>query len=155
MGYRKAEICLKRHITTEDLEHSGELASPYCPKCGAETIRECPSCEESIRGYYISQGAYSPYEIPAYCHSCGKAYPWTQTALNSARELVEELDELNREEKDKLNGSIEELIQDSPKAQVAAVRFKKLMKKVGQSGADAIHGILVNVVTEAIKNLIF
>ena len=34
MGYRKAEICLDGHTTTNDFKYSGELASPYCPKCG-------------------------------------------------------------------------------------------------------------------------
>ena len=129
--------------------------SPHCSECGAETIRECPSCNSFIRGRHRAWRVVHPYKVPAYCHECGEAYPWTQTALNSARELVEELDELDLEEKDKLNGSIEELVQNSPKAQVAAVRFKKLMKKAGQSGADAMHGILMNVVSVAVKNLIF
>ena len=95
------------------------------------------------------------YQAPAYCHLCGNAYPWTETALHSAKELVEELDQLNRDEKDKLNGSIEELVRNSPKAQVAAVRFKNLMEKAGGIAADAMGGILGNVVSEAIKKLIF
>ena len=41
------------------------------------------------------------------------------------------------------------------KSQVAAVRFKKLMKKAGGPAADAMRGILVNFVSEAIKKLIF
>ena len=156
--YRKAEICLNGHPTTSNFEHSGERASPYCSKCGAETIRKCPTCKSFIRGHYHIEGFFGGggnYQAPAYCPSCGDAYPWTQTALNSARELVEELDELDLEGKAKLNGSIEELVQDSPKAQVAAVRFKKLMKKVGDGATDAMGGILGNIVSEAIKKLIF
>ena len=156
--YRKAEICLNGHPTTGDFEYSGEFASPHCSKCGAETIRKCPTCKSFIRGRYKTEGIAfigGNYQAPAYCPSCGDAYLWTQTALNSARELVEELDELDLEEKGKLNGSIEELVQDSPKAQVAAVRFKKLMKKVGGGATDAMGGILGNVVSEAIKKLIF
>ena len=155
--YRKAEICLNGHRTTGDFEHSGELASPHCSNCGEETIRKCQSCKSFIRGDYHTEGVFWPADsqAPGYCYECGEAYPWTQTALNSARELVEELDELNREEKAKLNGTIEELVQGSPKSQVAAVRFKKLMKKASQAGADAMRGILGNVVSEAIKNLIF
>ena len=94
-------------------------------------------------------------EAPAYWHSCGNAYPWTQTALDSAKELVGELDKLDQEEKDKLSGSIEELVQDSPKSQVAAVRFKKLLKKAGDPAVEAMRGILVNVLGEVIKKQIF
>ena len=154
-GHRKAEICLNGHATTIDFEYSRELASPHCSECGAETIRECSSCKSSIRGLYSSRRVVYPYQVPAYCHSCGSAYPWTQTALDSAKELVEELDQLNQDEKDKLNGSIEELVLDSPRAQVAAVRFKNLMEKAGGIAADAMGGILGNVVSEAIKKLIF
>ena len=93
--------------------------------------------------------------VPVYCHSCGNAYPWTHTAPNSAKELVEELDQLDREEKDKLNGSIGELVRDSPQAQVAAVRFKKLIKKAGGPAADAIRRSLMDLASEAIKKQIF
>ena len=156
--YRNAEICLNGHPTTSDFEHSGERASPYCSKCGAQTIRKCPACKLFIRGRYHIEGGFlggGKYQAPAYCHLCGNAYPWTETALHSAKELVEELDQLNRDEKDKLNGSIEELVRNSPKAQVAAVRFKNLMEKAGGIAADAMGGILGNVVSEAIKKLIF
>ena len=48
--YQKAEICLNGHPTTGDLEHLEGQASPHCSRCGAETIRECSSCKEFIRG---------------------------------------------------------------------------------------------------------
>ena len=153
--YRKAEVCLNGHATTMDLQYS-ELTSPYGSQCGAKTIRECPSCNSSIRGNYHVEDVISMDDpVPAYCHSCGNAYPWTHTALNSAKELVEELDQLDREEKDKLNGSIGELVRDSPQAQVAAVRFKKLIKKAGGPAADAIRRILMDLASEAIKKQIF
>ena len=94
-------------------------------------------------------------DLPAYCHSCGNAYPWTQTALKSAKELVEELDQLDQDEKDKLNGSIGELVRDSLQSQVAAVRFKKLIEKVGGTAADAIRRIVMDLASEAIKKQIF
>ncbi len=154
--YNKAEVCLNGHPTTGDYAGSPEFTSKYCSKCGAETTRECPSCQSMIRGYYDSPGVISfHYESPSYCHSCGGAYPWTQAALEAAKELVEELDELSRDEKDKLSGSVDVLVQDSPKAQVAAVRFKKLMGKAGTVASDAMGKILVNVVSEAIKKQIF
>ena len=71
--YRKAEVCLNGHATTMDLQYS-ELTSPYCSQCGAKTIRECPSCNSSIRGNYRVEGVISMDDpVPAYCHSCGNA----------------------------------------------------------------------------------
>ena len=101
--YRKAGVCLNGHPTTGDVEHSGEHTSQYCSECGEKTIRVCSSCKKSIRGscYMDPEGyGFEPIQVrpytkaPAYCHACGNAYPWTQTALDSAKELVEELDQL-------------------------------------------------------------
>ena len=153
--YRTAEVCLNGHSTTMDLQYS-ELSSPHCSQCGAETIRECLSCKSSIRGNYHVECVISMDDpIPAYCHSCGNAYPWTQTSLNSAKELIDELDQLDQDEKDKLNGSIGELVRDSPQSPVAAVRFKRLIEKAGGTAADAIRRIVMDLASEAIKKQIF
>ena len=89
-GYRKAEICLNGHTATSDFEYSRGFVSPHCSECGAETIRECPPGKSSIRGHYHVGGVFgwSDDPVPAYCHSCGDTYPWTQPALGSARGLV-------------------------------------------------------------------
>jgi hypothetical protein len=46
--------------------------------------------------------------------------------------LVEELDGLDAEERQLLKQSLDDLVTDSPKTEVAGLRFKQLVKKVGK-----------------------
>ena len=47
------------------------------------------------------------------------------------------------------------MVKDSPNTQVAALRFKKLMSKAGKTSADALKDILVNILSESVKKLIW
>ena len=157
--YDVAQICENGHVANLMARDRAASNQDHCDKCGAPTIMACPSpsCQTPIRGFDMS-GALDfsfKYNAPAFCYNCGDPFPWTETALDSAKELVEELDQLDRDEKDKLNGSIGELVQDSPKSQVAAVRFKRLMEKAGGPAADAMRGIVINLFSEAIKKMVF
>ncbi|WP_327195535.1 DUF2321 domain-containing protein [Sphingobium sp. Ant17] len=48
-----------------------------------------------------------------------------------------------------------ELTKDSPKTQVASLRFKKVMTKVGASVASGVRDIVVDVLSEAAKKAIW
>ncbi|NRY58845.1 hypothetical protein DE169_004073 [Clostridium acetobutylicum] len=100
--YRTAQICLNGHEITTSANTSPELMENFCSKCGAATITNCPICNTPIRGSYHVEGVLSlghEYKIPSYCHNCGKPYPWTKTALESANALIEEDENLNSDEK--------------------------------------------------------
>jgi hypothetical protein len=86
--------------------------------------------------------------------ACGKPYPWTETALETARELIQEL-ELSQEDKDTLEGTIDDLVTDSPKTQVAAMRFKRLVLKAGHGMLQVFRDILVDVASETAKKAIW
>lgn len=94
----------------------------------------------------------SPYLVPHYCYNCGKPYPWTQVKLEAAKELAEELDGLNNEEKDVLKQSIEELTRDTPKTEVAAVKVKKFLAKASGAALSMLRDILVDIASETAKN---
>ena len=157
--YDVAQICENGHVANSMARDHAASNQDHCDKCGAPTIMACPSpsCQTPIRGFYHASvpSIFDTYAVPRFCYKCGKPFPWTETALDSAKKLVEELDQLDRDEKDKLNGSIGELVQDSPKSQVAAVRFKRLMEKAGGPAADAMRGIVINLFSEAIKKMVF
>ncbi len=93
-------------------------------------------------------------EIPAFCHNCGKPYPWTETKIEAARELTQELD-LSSEDKEILTKSIDDIVSDSPRTTLGATRFKKIMAKVGKEGAAALKHILTDIVSEATKKMIW
>lgn len=155
--YRTAQVCLNGHSVTSSLEISPELAEKFCSDCGVETISTCPNCQAKIRGYYEVPGVFSMggYTPPNFCHGCGTAFPWARAKIDAAKELADELDELSDDEKEKLKSTIDDLVVAGPKTEVAALRYKKLVGKVGGATASALRSILVDVASEAAKKLLF
>lgn len=155
--YEVAQICFNGHVITSMLESNPEMDQKFCGKCGAGTITECQSCKEKIRGYHIVSGilSLSPYVLPKFCYACGKSYPWTESKLRAAQELTDKLGELTSKEREDLKKSLDEIVKDAPNAQVAAMRFKKLVAKAGRGAAEAFKEILISIVSEAVKKSIW
>ena len=155
--YRTAQICLNGHVSTPSVELSPEGGSKFCVECGARTINACPKCEARIRGFHIAPGilAVENYEKPSFCHDCGTAYPWTQSALEAARELAEDAENLDPEERAALARSFDDLIVDTPRTQVAISRFKRLIAKAGVGTANGIREILIDIASETAKRALF
>ena len=111
----------------------------------------------AIRGSYdLGPSVVSPpYSPPSYCHACGKPYPWTALKLEAAKELIQELDGLDAEDRRLLNQSLDDLVTDGPKTEVAGFRFKRLMKKVGKESYDAVKSVVTDLVSESIKKTLF
>lgn len=154
-GYDTAQICLNGHVITRGAYEMPYHQEKHCSKCGAETLMACPACSEKIRGYLLGVVAFSNEPAPSFCHNCGKPYPWTERALQAARELALETDSLTSDEKQTLTKSLDDLVRDTPQTQVAIVRFKKLAQKAGSTVADGLKSVLVSVITEAAKKQIW
>jgi hypothetical protein len=88
---------------------------------------------------------------PRHCRECGHPFPWTRRKAEALIEVIEELDELTPEERQKLHQSVPDIIADTPKSETAVVRFKKAAKKTGEVGGKLLLGVLSNVATEAVK----
>jgi hypothetical protein len=73
----------------------------------------------------------------------------------AARELAFELSALEPDERDVLAKSLDDLVRDTPRTALAATRFKKLAAKAGSSAASGLKDILVSVVTETAKKIIW
>ncbi|MEC3471246.1 DUF2321 domain-containing protein [Bacillus tropicus] len=78
----------------------------------------------------------------------------TKTALEAAKELVQEINELSPEERELLNRSIDEIVKGGPKTVVATTRFKKNATKFGAGIGNAFRDILVDVVSESAKKML-
>ena len=130
--YLSAQICLNGHTITWQLENMKNIKTNFCTKCGAETITSCPSCKAAIRGMYSTDSG-SPlttsYRVPAYCHKCGAAYPWTESALSAMDDLIHEDEALSIEDKERLSQSLPDLIAETPRTALAAARVKKMTAK--------------------------
>ena len=154
--YATAQVCLNGHAVTGDTGFSEGLEK-FCSTCGAETITACPSCHTPIRGDYKASGilSFAPYTPPAYCHQCGKPFPWTESALSAAAELVEDMEELNSEDQEKFKTSIMDIAFESPRTSLAANRIAKYLRQVAPSTQDAFKTIMYGIATEAAKRLIW
>lgn len=159
MGYYEtAQICKNGHVITSAYNNHPEFRQAHCQKCGEATVTQCGSCGQPIRGRYevpevICIGG--SYNAPGYCYACGKPFPWTLMKLEAAKELVAEMDELDEGEREILKKSLDDLVQDSPKTEVASLRFKKVMKKVGGETYDTVKNVVTDLVSETIKKSLF
>ena len=158
-SYDVAQICLNGHVITNRVRRTPEFMQRFCKKCGESTITECQNCKTPIRGDYHVDGVIAisgrAPTAPSFCHECGKAYPWTERKLEAAWELAEELEELSDGEKEKLKQSLNDLVRDTPKTEVAATRVKKMLSKVGKESFAAMKSILLDIATEAVKKSLF
>lgn len=147
----KQRICLNGHQIT-DRAPWYEIRKEFCEKCGAQVIDSCPNCYSKIVGYLRVEGVFdlSTVPVPKYCKECGNPYPWTKTALDALDEIVE-LSELSEKDKKALKASSSDLISNTPKSQVAALKWKMF----GKSLLNTAHDILVDVASESIVKLIY
>jgi hypothetical protein len=156
--YDITQVCLNGHIRNDTIGLRPERNEKFCAKCGEKTITQCPECSVPIRGAELIRDDWdgglrrwtSLTNPPAHCTACGKPFPWTIKALNATKELAEEL-ELSNDEAAKLEQDATDIISENPRTQVATLRIKKVMQKIGEEGANILRGILVNLACEAAK----
>jgi len=156
--YRVAEVCPNEHVSTSAADQNPELREKFCSKCGEPTMMECPACQSPIRGRYDVPGLIGLYNYtspPAHCHNCGNAFPWTERKLAGAVEYLEVGADLSPEEIQQFRTDLTELTKDSAKTQIASLRFKKVMAKVGNSVASGVREIVIDVLSEAAKKAIW
>lgn len=155
MGYYKtAMICLNGHLITDNYENRG-IKDSFCNKCGAATIINCQYCHNHIHGRYSVNniGSMPLREIPAYCHNCGKPYPWTETFLKTAEEMVDMFDELTTEQKQQLKETFPDLIVETPKSKLSALKAAKLINGLTSFGKDILVKLLQDNVVQSLFTL--
>jgi hypothetical protein len=155
--YRIAEVCPNGHVSTDSADAHPELREKFCSKCGEVTITHCSNCKMGIRGDYFVEGYYSAdshYVPPAYCFNCGNAFEWTNRRIAGAVELLEADGKLSPSEIGQFRSDLIVMTKETPQTQVASLRFKKVMLKVGSSVADGVRTIIVDVLSEAAKKAI-
>lgn len=147
---------------------------PFCSECGERTVTKCEHCQQPLRGGRYELGGtiipfdggevalhdydedmidwgWVPEEPATFCYACGEPYPWTRRRVEAARQTIEELEELNKGEKENLKRSLPDLINQGPRSELAALRFKKALTKLGESGRALLMNILANIAAESVK----
>lgn len=150
--YRCVQVCLNGHIIQSRTRLSKTV---FCEKCGAKMIDECPVCHTPIEEWdwtdMVVIGDF-PYERANYCRACGSPYPWTQTAIEVAADLISEEEELDNVQQEKLISSLPDIIAGTPKTQTAVVRLKKALLTVGKFTADGLRQFVIDFGCELAKN---
>jgi len=154
-SYDVAQVCLNGHVTNETFRSSPEFNKAFCDWCGEKTITECPNCNAEIQGFYHGSELFRPpFHPPSYCCKCGKPFPWTDLKIQAAIELGVEAGGLNDEDANEFRESVNDIVRDTPRAQLAVNRFRRIMDKVGPQVATGIRKLLVDVASEAAKKLL-
>jgi predicted RNA-binding Zn-ribbon protein involved in translation (DUF1610 family) len=75
-GPEQGQICLSGHPINWRVRGQPEVSKPFCPKCGKQTITNCPNCRKEIPGDFVVWG---------YCQYCGNPYPWTDKSQTAGQ----------------------------------------------------------------------
>jgi hypothetical protein len=149
--YCNAQICLQGHVRSSE---GGFEKGECCSKCGAACIDECQYCKTPIRG----RSAHCPqrYELPFFCHApeCGLPYPWMHDKLETARELLYDMENLSLDERDELWDLLKFVMSD-PKSDWAPAKTKLIrikLAKVSQASQEVLLDFTAKVAAEVIKS---
>jgi len=154
--YDVAQICLNGHVVNSMTVEHPESNFAFCARCGQPTISQCQNCKAPIQGYlHIPNAAGHGYSHPAFCNECGLPFPWTKSKLEAARELSDLIENLSKKDVQSLKDSLEDLVKDTPRTTVAATKFTKIISKAGKSAADGFRTILIDVLSETAKKMIW
>ena len=151
--YDVAQVCRRGHLINHSTEDAPERNKPFCPTCGQPTITACDRCATPILGQYhdVHVGFRIMDKPPAYCHACGKPYPWTAEGIDSARALAEELEGLNEPDRIAIGASIDDLVVDSPRTPVAVLRFKKIIARAKGPARELLLDLIAKIAVESAK----
>lgn len=153
--YDVAEICLNGHVTNDSVKAQPGDSKKFCDQCGQPTITKCTHCQNSIRGYHHISGLVTMYDRPSYCIDCGTPYPWIKQRIDAALELADIVDEFTDEDRRILAGSLDDLVTETPKTQVSALKVKKVLSKASGHIVGAFRDIMVDVMSETVKKSLF
>jgi len=149
--YCDAQICLQGHVrSSEGCFERGER----CTKCGAACIDECQYCKAPIRGR-LAYSLVQHYDLPFFCHApeCGLPYPWMQDKLETARELLYDIENLSLDERNELWNLLKFVMSD-PKSDWAAAKTTLIgikLAKVSKASREVLLDFTARVAAEVGK----
>ncbi len=143
------QVCLNGHHISDHARTMPEFSKQFCPQCGERTITACPECQVPIQGGYLGFPSLDAMPVPNNCHGCGSAYPWRQAAIASAIEVLQ----IELEGQDAADAAelVKAVSVETPRTQVAALRLKRLLPKIGKTTYDVAIKVVSDVASETAK----
>lgn len=172
--FKTTQVCQNGHLRNSDTSTHAAKNEIFCSICGAKVISACPHCGSQLRGaYYMNKPIYSgtmcnvlegrklsshisgykdvkisnTVDVPAYCHNCGKPYPWTEATLQTAEHIIDMLDDLTEDQKKQLVDFIPDIIVETPQSRYAALVYAKFL--------DGLQGLAVDCFKDWLKKNVF
>jgi hypothetical protein len=148
--YVAAQICLRGHVLNAngmDFDR-GE----HCAQCGEVGIDSCQHCKAAIRGGTVYDSPAN-YKRPYFCHKCGRAYPWMEDRLQTAKELLNHDDKLSYDEREKLWGLLQYVMSD-PKSDLVPAKKKLIdisLTKAAAATRDFVTDLMAKYFAEMSK----
>lgn len=138
------------------IERADETVPTFCPKCGADVLQACPTCDGQIPSHRIDARAIIKYTPPEFCRWCASPLPWA-----SRDSLVHHFEnELQREpglaegDRRRLLDEIA-VLRESPagagveKRQAAALTIvQRMAPKAWEVGAPIIQNLLTATIRQ-------
>jgi hypothetical protein len=94
------------------------------------------------------------YDAPRHCRECGKPYPWTQRAVEAARDLISLSEKLSDAEKEDFTRAVGDIATDTPRSKAAVQKIKIYSAKAGREIAQGVRDIAVNIASETLKKIL-
>lgn len=147
-----ALICENGHIINGSFRNEPQRNQQFCSDCGAPTIHTCPHCGREIPGDHTGDFGYAiPWNLPKYCGYCGKPFPWTQSAIESTSLIIKEETELSEELKRQVTESLPDIVSETPRTTLAAMRIKKVFSSGTSIAAEMIRQFVIDFGCELAK----
>ena len=153
--YDVAQVCQNGHITNQGMNASPQFNKDHCDKCGEKIVSVCEHCSTPIQGRYRGRVSVPKQHPPAYCHSCGNPFVWTQRTIESAIELSVEIGGLGGADAEQFRSSLDDVLKETPRTPLAASRLRGLLRKTGQEAAGGIRHLIIDLVSETVKKTIW
>lgn len=152
--YQILRVCSNGHITNYTLIPFNDADSKFCTECGEPTIARCQNCKAPIQG-----GSNNPYVVviaeliaPQFCQYCGKPFPWTQSQLHAAKQLIQLEGRLSQKEKETLKVTLDDIISENPRTKLSAIKFKYIITKTGIT--KPLRDIVVDIASDTAKKIL-
>lgn len=169
--YETAQICEDGHVITIHAKGEPATRRESCPKCGKPTFTACPSCGAFIPGcehdYYtiktncdtdhvvsLFDCCTKSYEVPKYCHGCGKPYPWLAGYIDEFNLLLEDIDNISDEQKEILKKSFPNLLSDNVHYASSALEFAPLLNKLHGVAGELLRDLLKKAAIDKVCDIL-
>lgn len=139
------QVCENGHQITGCIRVFPEKIKKFCEICGAPTLTKCPSCNLEIQGAYVEfplnrrrPTLETIVPVPLYCRGCGEPYPWTESKIRNAIQIMMEFGDLDDKAKETIEQDVENIAKDVPETELSARRIKRIWERGKAVGYEAI-----------------